>query len=141
MGYNMSSVYDEKVKKFFDNALQYVDDMYISNDKIYVVTDLPYLRPMMIMWENWEKVRVNPNANVERVNTIKPRLFGKYKFGIGRIYRAYMNAYNAIIAYYKSGCENKKLEASMNTALNNWYTRTRSKSNNVSLLVVQDRQY
>ena len=131
----MQNRYDNKVEMFFDNVINYLHGLYISDDKIYVINAKEKndndtigakkaLSRVRVMRKNWDLVRTGVKPN--KIEPVGPLAFSNTPNDYGA-FNAFINAYNIIMRYYEYDAKYNLKNTDLEKALTDWYVKTNQK--------------
>ena len=127
--------YNKKVMEFFGNAESYAyriyDEKYDSDNSCYRITERPkksdYIKPILTARGNWDKVYENPDVNLGDFKMpldIFTKTTGDY-----RLYYAFLNAYHAVMRYYRFYAKYNLKNVELENALTEWKMAVQPKQN------------
>ena len=142
--------YNKKVMEFFGMAESYAyrvyDEKYDSNDSCYVITERPqkaaYVKPILDARSNWDKLLNNQDVKMPEFK-MPLNIFTK-NLNDYRVYYAFLNAYQAIMRYYRYHAKYNLKNVELEEVLAEWKLAVQPKQNILqkvmSKLVVKKNQ-
>lgn len=127
--------YNKQVMEFFGAAESYAyrvyDKKYNSDSSCYVITECPkksdYVKPILDLRGNWDKLLNNPDITLPEFKMSLDIFTNNIKDY--RVYYAFLNAYHAIMHYYRYNGKYNLKDAELEEVLAEWKLAINPKQN------------
>lgn len=127
----MYNRYNKIVMEFFGAAELYAyrvyDEKYQYNDDAKTNKKATYIQPILDARKNWDKVSHNPDVVLGEFRL--PLDTFTNKPGDYRVYYAFLNAYQAIMRYYRFQAKYNSQDIELDAALAEWKLAINQKTN------------